>query len=246
MPKVLTRNALIQCPHSGIGQSIPSQTSVLIAGAPMLVEGDTGVIPNCLNLPPVGVPCTGYVLRSMNLNAVTVGGRRAIMDTDFEQSFTGYPLILAEFHQVEDLSLPVTVPPGGTFTTPPELQDSDRPTVAAVPLVSMFSKTGFTNTGTPPFLTITFTLTSRFPSRWMLTLIVPPGSSEITAAAPAGVSAQPSGGTWAISPLTVTVTLTAAYMMTLPTLPSKVSFVMVGINRRGRSAYAETVLGVSP
>jgi hypothetical protein len=42
------------------------------------------------------------------------------------------------------------------------------------------------------------------------------------------------------------VTLTGTYMTTLPVLPAKVSLVMVGINRRGRSAFAEAVLGVSP
>lgn len=246
MPKVLTRNALIQCPHGGIGQSIPSQTSVVIAGAPVLVDGDTGVIPNCLNLPPAGVPCAGYVLRSMGLNAVTVSGRRAIMDTDFEQSVTGYPLVLNEFHQVEDLSLPVVVSPGGTFAAPPELQDTDLPTVAAVPPVLTFSKTAFANTGAPPFLSATFTLASRFPNSWMLTIIVPPDSTDITSSAPTGLTVQPSGGLWSVSPLTITVTLTGAYMAALPVLPVKVSFVMVGINRRGRSAFSEAVLEVSP
>lgn len=246
MPKVLTRNALIQCPHSGIGQSVPSQLAVTIAGAPVLLDGDTGVIPNCLNLPPVGVPCAGYLLRSMNLNAVTVGGRRAMMDTDFVKSFTGYPLVLTEFHQTEDKSLPVTVPPGGSVTTPPELQDTDRPSATAVPPVLAFSKGGFTSTGVPPALGVTFTLASQFPSRWILTEIVPPGSKDITAQAPTGVTVQPSGGSWTASPLTITVTLTGAYMMTLPVLPPKISLVMVGMNRRGRAAYAEAVLGVSP
>ena len=246
MPKVITRNALIRCPHSGIGQSIPSQSAVLVAGAPVLVDGDTGIIPNCLNLPPAGVPCAQYVLQSMNLNAVTVGGRRVIMDTDFTKSLTGYPLTLTEFHPVEDVSLPVVVPPGDTFSTPPELQDTDQPTVTAVPPVLAFSKALFTSVGTPPFLSPTFTLTSQFPSRWMLIVIVPPDSTDITSSTPVGVTVQPSGGAWTTSPLTVIVTLTGAYMMTLPVLPVKVSFVMVGINRRGRSAFAETVLGVSP
>ena len=246
MPKVLTRNAVIKCPHGGIGQSIPSQTSVTIAGAPILVHGDTGVIPNCSNLPPAGVPCVGYTLTSMNLNAVTVGGRRVIIDTDFEKSFTGYPLSLTDFHKVEDRSLPVNVPPGGTFTTPPELQDSDQPTIAALPPVLAFSKAGFANTGMPLLLSLTFTVISRFPNRWMLTMIVPPGSTDITSSAPAGLTVLPSGGSWNDSPLTVTVTLTAAYMMALPIIPAKVSFVMVGINQRGRSAFAEAVLWVSP
>jgi hypothetical protein len=247
VPKVITRNAIIHCPHGGIGQSMPSQTAVLVGGAPVLVDGDTGVIPNCLNLPPAGVPCAGYTLRSMHLNAVTVGGRAAIMDTDFEQSITGYPLMLKDFHQVEDRSLRLTIPPGGTLTTPPELQDTDRPTVTAVPAaVLAFSKAGFANTGTPPFLVATFRLTSQFPSRWMLTLIVPPDAKDITSSAPPGLTVQPSGGSWTGSPLTVTVTLTGTYMTTLPVLPAKVSLVMVGINRRGRSAFAEAVLGVSP
>ena len=246
MPKVITRNAIIQCPHSGIGQSMPSQTAVLVGGAPVLVDGDTGVIQNCLNVPPAGVPCAGYVLRSMNLNAVTVGGHRALIDTDFEQSSTGYPLAIREFHQVEDLSLPVVVPPGRTFTTPPELQDTDHPTVTALPPVLAFSRIAFSNTGTPSSLTITFTLSSQFPNQRRLTMIVPPNSKDITSSAPLGLTVQPSGGSWTVSPITVTVTLTAIFMMTLPVLPAKVSFVMVGINRRGRSAFAETVLGVSP
>ena len=246
MPKVLTKNALIQCPHSGIGQSIPSQLQVTVSGAPVLVDGDTGTIPNCLNLPPAGVPCAGYVLQSMNLNAVTVGNRVAMMDTDFVKSFTGYPLILKEFHQVDDVSTNVVVQPGETISTPPELQDMGQPIVTAVPPALAFSKIGFANTGTPPSLVTTFTLTSQFPSQWLLTLILPPGSTDITSTTPPGLTVLPSGGQWTVSPLTVTVTLTGIYMATLPVLPAKVSLVMVAINRRGRSAFAETVLGVSP
>ncbi|MGN6717849.1 MAG: hypothetical protein ACTHLX_10700 [Candidatus Binatia bacterium] len=246
MPKVITRNAIIRCPHGGIGQSMPSQTAVLVGGAPVLVDGDTGVIQNCSNVPPAGVPCAGYVLRSMHLNAVTVDGRSALIDTDFEKSLTGYPLVMTEFHQVEDRSLRVTIPPGGTLTTPPELQDTDKPTVVAVPPALGFSKVGFANTGAPTFLSTTFTLTSTFPNRWMLTLVVPPGSSDVTSSSSPQVTVQPSGGFWNASPLTVTVTLAGAYITTLPVFPAKVSLVMVAINRRGRSASAETVLEVSP
>jgi len=246
MPKVLTTSAIITCPHTGVGQSIPSQTKVTIAGAPVLVDGDTGTIPNCLNLPPVGVPCAAYVLQSMKLNAVTIDSRAVIMETDFIKSATGYPLSLKESHQVDDGSMKVEVQPGETIATPPELQDTDQPIVTVIPPALLFSKIGFTNTGAPPFLTATFTLTSQFPSQWLLTLIVPPGSTDITSASPPGLTVTPSGGQWTVSPLTITVTLTGAFMMALPILPAKVSLVMVGINRRGRSAFIETVLGVSP
>lgn len=246
MPKVLTTNALIQCPHGGIGQSIPSQTQITVGGAPVLVDGDTGVIPNCSYLPPVGVPCAAYVLQSMKLNAVTVGSRAAMIETDFVKSVTGFPLILREFHQVDDISTNSMVQPGESASTPPELHDTDQPLVTAVPPVLAFSKIGFANTGMPLALATTFTLSSQFPGEWLLTLIVPPGSTDITAVAPPGVMVLPSGGQWTMSPLTVTITLTGTYMATLPVLPAAISLVMVGINRRGRSAFAETVLGVSP
>lgn len=246
MPKVLTRNALILCPHGGVGQTTPSQTSITIGAAPVLVEGDTGVLPSCTNVPPAGIPCTGYVLHSMNLNSVTIGGKRVILDTDFEQSFTGFPLTLTDFHQVQDQSLAVTVPAGQTVPTPPALQDADRPAVSASPPLLPFSLSGFGTTGEPAALTAAFTLTSRFPLRWMLTLNTPPASSDITSNAPSGITVQPSGGAWHDPSLTVTVTMTGVYLATLPPLPAKNSLVLVGINRRGRAAHAEVVMSVTP
>ena len=45
MPKVLTTNAQILCPHGGIGASIPSDPKWTINGGIVLLDNDRGVFP---------------------------------------------------------------------------------------------------------------------------------------------------------------------------------------------------------
>src|SRR4051812_15611020 len=100
MPKVLTTNAVITCPHGGGGRStpVPAPRGVTINGGEVLVDGDTGTFatPLCTNVPP----CGAYLLRSMGLNATTVQGRAVMLVSDFVQSATGFPVTKTESHVV--------------------------------------------------------------------------------------------------------------------------------------------------
>ena len=108
MPRIMTTNATVFCPHGGAGMSIPTMPIWDIEGGIALREGDTGTL-TC-SFP---VPCAGYVLRSMKLNATTIGGANAILETDFNQTFTGLPLAITEHHHAIDNSTPAPIPNGG-------------------------------------------------------------------------------------------------------------------------------------
>ena len=106
MPQVLTTNATIMCPHGGLGSTVPAIPKWQINGGTVAVEGDSGTL-SC----PFGLfPCTGYQLRSMGLNASEIDGRKVILVTDFNQSLTGLPLVMTEFHQTFDDSTPAADP----------------------------------------------------------------------------------------------------------------------------------------
>src|SRR5690348_16609788 len=85
MPQILTTNAVVLCPHGGKGTTHPSSRKWKISGGYVAVEGDTGDIA-CPFLP---CPCYQYTLRSMNLNATKLDGKRVILVTDFNESVTG-------------------------------------------------------------------------------------------------------------------------------------------------------------
>jgi hypothetical protein len=131
MPQVLTTNALILCPHGAKGTTVPAHPKWTVNGGYVLVEGDTGVL-SCPFLP---LPCAGYTLQSMGLNATQIDGEKVILATDFNQTFTGLPLVMTEFHQAFDESTPAPLPAGQTSATPPpELADLVAPVVmTAVP-----------------------------------------------------------------------------------------------------------------
>ena len=242
MPRVLTTNAKITCPHGGVGTSIPTPPRlVTVNGGEILLDKDKGTL-SCAFV----VPCVGYDLRSMGLNATTIQDRPVMLDSDFLQTFTGFPLTVVETHPVFDRTLPGTPPPEGA-TTPPELGEDDKPTVVVVPPTLPFSVSAFGTTGNPVSLPFTYTLSSAHPLKWMLWQVGPPATSlDITNGIPGAVTVAPSGGTWSTSPLTVTVTITGAYAATLAPVPPGHSFVLTAVNRRGFSAYAEAIVTVSP
>lgn len=239
MPKVLTTNATITCPHGGVGTSIPvPPRQVTVNGGEILVDGDQGTL-TCA----FPVPCVGYALRSMGLNASTIQGRAIMLVTDFIQSYTGFPLTVSETHFVSDDTLPATPPPEGA-TIPPELGTDDRPTVVVAPPALPFSIAAFGTTGNPAALPFVFTLSSAYPQRWMLWQVGPPGpGAEVTNGLPGLLTVAPAGGTWTSPALTVSVTLTGAYAATLA--PGAHSFVLTAVNRRGLWAYAEAVVTVT-
>jgi hypothetical protein len=241
MPRVLTTNATITCPHGGVGTSMPMPAPrlVTINGGEVLVTGDQGTLSCAFT-----VPCVGYALVSMGLNATTLEQRAVMLDSDFLQSYTGFPLTVVESHSVFDRTTPGTPPPQGA-TIPPELQEDDKPTVVVAPPQLPFSVSAFGSTGNPAALPFVFTLTSAYPLKWTLWQVGPPATSlELTSAGlPGLVTVVPTGGTWSTPTLVVSVTVTGAYAATL--MPGEHSFVLTGVNRRGFSKYAEAKLTVS-
>ena len=238
MPQVLTTNALIFCPHGGKGTSIPSDPKWSVNGGLVLLEGDTGT----LACPFVIFPCIGYQLRSMGLNAARIDGRKVMLVTDFNLTFTGLPLTMTEFHTTLDDSTPAPIPAGQP--APPlssEMLDMVPPAVIVTPPTLAFNSL----TMQPVTLATTFTLTSANPMRWLLTLINEPlkTHADMTNGLPPGLTVAPAGGGWDSTPLTVTVTMTAAFMATLTS--GKHHLYMTGISQRGLSGYAEFILTIT-
>ena len=238
MPKVLTTNAQIFCPHGGKGISIPTDPKWSVNGGAVLLENDTGT----LACPFLACPCVGYTLRSMGLNSTLVVGRKVILVTDFNTTLTGLPLILEEFHSTIDNSTPAPIPPGQP--APPlslAMLDAAPPVVTPTPQTLAFN----TSSGSPPTLTVTFSLVSAFPMQWFLTLINEPLKShaDMTNGLPPGLTIAPAGGGWNTSFLTITMTMTAAFMTSLT--PGKHHFYMTGVSQRGLTGYTEVVLTVT-
>lgn len=238
MPQVLTTNAVILCPHGGVGTSIPSNPKWSVNGGFVLLENDTGT----LACPFLIYPCIGYRLRSMGLNATRIDTRKVILVTDFNLSFTGLPLTMTEFHTTVDNSTPVPIPPGQPAPPlSPALLDMVPPVVVAKPPTLAFNSV----TMQPVTLATTFTLTSANPMQWLLTLINEPLKTDanMTQGLPPGLTVVPAGGVWAQSPLIITVTMTAAFMASLT--PGRHHLYMTGISQRGLSGYAEVILTVT-
>lgn len=251
MPQILTTKAIITCPHAGVGVSIPVELPPkwIVHGGAVLLENDGGIFP----VPPAptackGIPhCVGYTLQSMGLNNTRVSGRRVILVTDFNQTLSRIPLIILPSPQ--DISRPTiddstaAYVPNGQSALPlsPELVDVVAPVVNATP-----KNIAFKAPNTPSAALITFTLVSAHPLKWILTLLNEPLNSDkdLTNGEPLNLTVTPpSGGAWNNSPLTVTVTMTAAYMASLT--PGKHHFYMTGVSRRGLSKFDEAVLTVS-
>jgi hypothetical protein len=203
----------------------------------VLLENDPGT----LACPFLQVPCGGYQLRSMGLNATTVDGRRVILATDFNQSATGLPLTMVETHQTFDDSSPAPLPVGGhAGPPPPELADTSPPIIAALPPILAFSTTTPT-----PALAASFSLSASHPWRRVLTLLNGSlkTSADLTENQPPGLTVLPSGGTWDTPQLTVTLLLTAAFMTALGV--GEHHLFMTGISRRGLPGFANLQLTVS-
>lgn len=244
MPQILTTNAMIMCPHGGVGMSSPSNPKWFVEGGAVLLDGDSGSITKAPCIFPL--PCLGYQLRSMGLNATQVDGRKVMLVTDFTQSLTGFPLILTESHQAFDNSTPTPLSPGAAVpATPPELQEFDLPVVSVTPATLTFNKTGFSNSGNPVSLSMTFSLQTQFPRLWLLTMLNIPSlqHTEITDGNPPDIVVSPPGGEWLTPTLTVTVELLGSFLATLPI--GDHYFVLTAVNFRGKSTFAEVKLIIS-
>jgi len=243
MPRILTTNATIRCPHSGLGSSIPisQPPKYFIQGGAILLDGDQGMIIGCQN----PVLCATYMLRSIQLNAVFVDDRQVMLVTDFVQSNTGFPLTLQETHPAFDNTTPTPLPIGAEPEIPPELREDDQPQAVITPPQLAFSLGGFSTSGQPLTLPYVFTLRSQFPRRWTLWQTGPPAiSKEITNGMPPANTVVAPGGEWSRSPLTVSMTITGAYASSLSL--GDHSFVLTAINHRGLWAMAEAKLTVTP
>lgn len=243
MPRVLTTNALIQCPHSTVGQSQSLDPTWSVNGGMVLVEGDRGLFPplSC----PSQVQCVGYTLASMGLNATQIKGKKVILVTDFNQTDSGLPLTMLETHKVEDDTSPAPIPDGQDAPPlPPPMADETKPSITVAPPGPLVFSLG---AGTPLTLAATFTLRSAHPLKWILTLIhdVPGGSVErLNESRPAGLTLTPSDSAWNGSPLPITLSMTKAYMLTL--VQGDHNFFMTGVSQRGISNSAKLVLTVNP
>jgi len=239
-PKVLTTNGVVICPHGNFGKSQSTDPTWSINGGVVLVENDRGKFPlPCASL----IQCNGYTLRSMGLNATQIKGKKVILVTDFNQTDNGLPLTMTETHHVIDQTTPAPIPDGqGAPPLPPAMADETKPNVSVVPAAPFNFSLG---SGLPAALAATFTLTSEFPLKWILTLIHDPGEpvDHLNDAQPAGLTLTPSDSAWDSSPLTITLNLTAAYMGTL--LPGAHRFFMTGVTQRGLSKFVELDLTIS-
>jgi hypothetical protein len=239
MPQLLTTNALVQCPHGFPGVSVPENPICSINGGFLLADGDQGTIA-CLT----PVPCVGYTLRSMQLNATVLGEKRTILATDFQQTITGLPLSIQEFHQTFDNSTPAPLPPGQAAPPlSPALLDLAPPVVTAAPAGLAYSTT------TPvPSLMTTFTLAAAFPGQWMLTLLSDPtgAHADVTGGA-SGLAVVPSEDPWRSPLLTVIVTMTTPFLGGL--LPGGATkpyhLFMTGVSQRGLTGSFDFKLTVT-
>lgn len=233
MPRVLTTNATIMCPHGGKGTTMVT-TPYADAQGLVAAEGDPGTL-SCV----FTVPCVGYTLASMGLNASYIAGRRVILETDFQKSFTGLPLTISETTNLIDESTPAPLPAGATSAPlAPELLDLAPPVVTAAP-----SAVTFVSTATPPtpaMAVVVFSLASAYPLSWSLTLLntVAGTSVDATNGLPSGLVVTPAGGSWTSPTLVVTATLSAAFMASLGPNPVPHELYMTGVSKRGKPASA--------
>ncbi len=204
----------------------------------VLVEGDVGV----LACPLLLTPCLGYKLSSMGLNTTKIMGRKVILETDFNQSFTGLPLNMQDAHTSVDNSNAAGLPATGPAPpSPPPLLDVAKPIVTG----QISSPTFSLSLMSPATVTATFTLTSAFPLQWVLTRIcttIPGVHEDLTNGNPPSAAVAPAGGQWTTQSLTVTLTMTAAYLAGIQA--GSHHFFLTGVSQRGLSGYAELILTV--
>jgi hypothetical protein len=163
-----------------------------------------------------------------------------MLETDFIQSVTGFPLVVIETHVVHDN----TPPPGMSFGEsgpPPQLKTDDKPVVVAAPPVGAFSLT----TQMPPTIPFVFTMSSAFPRRWTLWHLTPVGMKmDITNGLPGNINVIPPGGQFLGQQMVITVTVMGTYASTM--VPGLHTIVCTAVNHRGMSAFAEAKLTISP
>ena len=237
MPRLLTTNATVSCPHGGQGQSTSTNPLAEVQGGTVLVEGDTGVVSGCVMLPP----CVSYTLHSMGLNATEVGERAAILETDIQFTTTGMPLTCVETHPVWDDTTPAPLPATGPGTVPAELLDDSAPVVAVAPPTMTY----VVHLAQPAAIPVVFTLAHAFPLRWLLrwSNMVTSQGMDVTSGT-VGLLVVPPGPDWSTPAATVSATLSTPFLASLP--PGMHELQLTAVSRRGRFASARFRLTVSP
>ena len=179
----------------------------------------------------------------MKLNATTIGGANAILETDFNQTFTGLPLAITEHHDTIDNSTLAPVPNGVQAAAAcPELLDVLPPIVVPDrPGCSLRHRDA--RPGHPDHIhpngRISRAVDSHARQR------DPPNGThaDLTNGDPAGAVVAPAGGAWDTPTLVVTLTLSAAYLTALGA--GRHHFYMTGVSRRGLSSVQESIITVS-
>ena len=237
MPQILTTNALIVCPHGGIGQTANSSINWTINGGFVARDGDMGTL-SCVFIPP----CLSYILQSMGLNATQLDGKKVMLVTDFTKSITGLPLVITEFHPVLDDSTAAPIPYGQPAPAlPPAMADKTKPVVTLTVPPLAFSMSA------PAPVTATFTLSTTYPMQWILTLIhePPPGGHvDLTNGISGMAVVTPQGGNWNTPTLTVNVILQIPFVSSFA--QGKHDLYLTGISQRGLSAYDKGIFTVGP
>jgi len=82
MPFVLNAAAVITCSHAATVRHVPTQTRVLVAGQPVLVQTDTSTIAGCPFTIPTGKPSPCLTVRWTAAAArVFAGGQPVLVQT---------------------------------------------------------------------------------------------------------------------------------------------------------------------
>ena len=243
MPEILTTNAQIKCPHGGKGSIVLArERKFTIADGDVCLTGDTGTIAGCALL---SYPCASFTLQSLNLNATEVDGKAIILHSDFQKTSTGFPLIILPETMIGiDDSILAGIPAGQSAAPlSAAMADETAPTVLGIAPLNSFTLSSFM----PASLSMTFTLTSQFPSSWMLNFIDSKTGRtlELHKTVVPGIVVSPNDGVWRQSPLTISVNLSAAFLSTL--LPATDhQLVMIAINERGLSGFEIISLQIIP
>ena len=244
MPLIMTKNAIVTCPHGGTGTNIPTQNKVFVKDSPVMVDGDSGSVLGCMLPLTMGLPCKSYQLNSMKLNSTYIDGKNIMLITDYVLSDTGYPLIISETHFVEDNTTPAPLKPGEEPSFPPFLLNLIKPQVQIAPPSSYkYSISGVSGLSKPPPLTpFVFTLMSTFPLKWKLTeLLQPDVIKDLTDNNMVTIMmGGKKGGEWNDNILKANLKIPKTEILSI----GKYYFTMTAIDQRGNADYANAEIKV--
>lgn len=82
MANVLTKTAVIQCPHQFplVITGVPAKNELVVDTIPVLTTGSTGTVTGCTNPPASGGPCTQITSWQKPSIFLAVGGEKVLLD----------------------------------------------------------------------------------------------------------------------------------------------------------------------